>query len=385
MFTWGLSVTGWRVQSICSLVFLVLVAFVTSSCREAPQVGSGATPPTGAPPTETPSTEEGSSDRDPSEPARRIRVGDEISVCGNLFHTGTRVVLWNDPGGYDAYQLHRHFAPEHAGPEFAPGRIMRYGARQKTFSSDVAESERTSQWTLEDLRRTVSQVVIHYDACGTSRRCFEVLHDLRGLSCHFLLDADGTIYQTLDLKERAWHAAVANARSIGIEMAHFGAKESREEAEAHYRSDEGGPRLELPESFDSSWLVDGFVARPARSELAEGTVNGNELFQHDFTEEQYVAIERLLIAICRIFPRNRASVSARSRRGVALDTVSDDTELHAFRGILGHQHVTDRKVDPGPAFDWSRIRAALDGADLVAPPASHPGTVSDPSPSTKVR
>ena len=50
-----------------------------------------------------------------------------------------------------------------------------------------------------------------------------MLHDLRGLSVHFMLDLDGTIYQTLDLKEGAWHATVANGRSIGIEIANIGA------------------------------------------------------------------------------------------------------------------------------------------------------------------
>src|SRR5262249_7786504 len=35
--------------------------------------------------------------------------GDEIVVCGRLFHTGTRVVLWPDPGGFDAYRVQRRF------------------------------------------------------------------------------------------------------------------------------------------------------------------------------------------------------------------------------------------------------------------------------------
>jgi len=39
-------------------------------------------------------------------------------------------------------------------------------------------------------------------------QCFKVLHDHRDLSVHFMLDLDGTIYQTLDLKERAWHATI---------------------------------------------------------------------------------------------------------------------------------------------------------------------------------
>ena len=39
------------------------------------------------------------------------RSGDEIVVCGQLFHTGAPVVLWDDPGGYDAYRTDRRFAP----------------------------------------------------------------------------------------------------------------------------------------------------------------------------------------------------------------------------------------------------------------------------------
>ena len=38
-----------------------------------------------------------------------------------------------------------------------------------------------------------------------------------------MLDIDGTIYQTLDLKERAWHATTSNSRSVGIEVANMGA------------------------------------------------------------------------------------------------------------------------------------------------------------------
>src|SRR5262249_41935615 len=38
------------------------------------------------------------------------RTGDEIVVAGQFVHTGTRVVLWMDPGGYDAYRVDRRFA-----------------------------------------------------------------------------------------------------------------------------------------------------------------------------------------------------------------------------------------------------------------------------------
>ena len=39
------------------------------------------------------------------------RAGDEIVVAGQLFHTGTRVITWMDPGGYDAYRTERRFSP----------------------------------------------------------------------------------------------------------------------------------------------------------------------------------------------------------------------------------------------------------------------------------
>ena len=39
------------------------------------------------------------------------RKGDEIVVAGQFVHTGTRVVLWMDPGGYDAYRVERRFSP----------------------------------------------------------------------------------------------------------------------------------------------------------------------------------------------------------------------------------------------------------------------------------
>src|SRR5258706_12374295 len=39
------------------------------------------------------------------------RQGDEIVVAGKFVHTGTPVVLWMDPEGYDAYRVERRFSP----------------------------------------------------------------------------------------------------------------------------------------------------------------------------------------------------------------------------------------------------------------------------------
>src|ERR1035437_6244982 len=40
-----------------------------------------------------------------------LRKGDEIVVAGQFVHTGSHVVLWMDPGGYDAYRVERRFSP----------------------------------------------------------------------------------------------------------------------------------------------------------------------------------------------------------------------------------------------------------------------------------
>src|SRR3954469_13901706 len=51
------------------------------------------------------------SDKPKSMVGQRLpRQGDEIMVAGQLYHTGAPVVLWTDPGGYDAYRTERRFA-----------------------------------------------------------------------------------------------------------------------------------------------------------------------------------------------------------------------------------------------------------------------------------
>lgn len=297
---------------------------------------------------------------------RMTRQGDEIMVAGELIHTGTKVVLWFDPGGYDAYRAHRHFEPDSddPGPTQAPHRIARFGSFRRNLSNELAERVRRDGWKLEDLQQAVSQVVIHFDACGTSRRCFQVLHDIRGLSCHFMLDADGTIYQTLDLKERAWHAAQANDRSVGIEIAHIGARKNKEAYGDWYQTDEKGLRVQFPESLQPTGLPDNFIARPSRQDLFADEVNEQQLVQYDFTEEQYAALENLLTALCRTFPKIKARAPLDEDGEVSQQVFPNDGALHAFEGLIGHHHVSKGKVDPGPAFDWKRILNKLADAGI---------------------
>ena len=48
-------------------------------------------------------------------------------------------------------------------------------------------------------------------------------------------------------------------------------------------------------------------------------------------------------------------MTSKSFRAV-LPPLSDE-ELQAWSGLIGHQHITTRKTDPGPAFDWDLIQS----------------------------
>lgn len=290
-----------------------------------------------------------------------VRRGDEIMVAGQLFHTGTPVVMWTDPGGYDAYRTESRFVPfAERGYDPARSKVdspQRYNLREEGLSEDELETVRGGGWPLELLQSRVDQFVIHYDVCGTSRQCFKVLHDIRGLSVHFMLDIDGTIYQTMDLKERAWHASRANSRSIGIEIANIGAyPPGAETLDTWYTLTAGGaPVITLPEWMgDGGVKTPGFVGRPLRRERVRGTVHGTELEMYDLTPEQYRALAHLTATLCTVFP-NVTCDYPRDDAGNVLLTALPEAEWQGYRGLLGHWHLTEGKIDPGPAFQWDKV------------------------------
>jgi len=285
------------------------------------------------------------------------RRGDEIVVCGQLVHTGAPVVLWFDPSGYDAYRAEcRFIAGQERPTKPVSDALLRYDTFRRNLPESLQAQIRERGWTLPELQEHVQQFVIHYDACGSARKCFQVLHDVRGLSVHFLLDLDGTIYQTLDLKERAWHAGEANDRSVGVEIAHIGAYPDTATLNQWYRPDAHGRLLvTFPPDFGPTGIrTPHFVARPARNELIAGEIHGRRLYQYDFTNEQYESLIRLTATLCRVLPRIRPDCPRTPDGRVRWDVLTSE-ERAQFSGVLGHCHITTSKVDPGPAFDWERV------------------------------
>lgn len=290
------------------------------------------------------------------------RSGDEIVACGKLFHTSTRVVLWTDPAGYDAYRVERRFAPrDQAGWDATHAQVKalkqpnRFGLRKAALSETELERVRGGGWDLDLLRRVVDQFVIHFDARGTSRGCFETLHDVRGLSVQFLLDLDGTIYQTLDLKEGAWHATKANARSIGIEIANVGAYPvaDRSVLDRWYVKEDEHVKIAIPDRLRGNLPRDSLF-RPIRPDAIIGEIQDKTLIQYDFTEPQYEALIKLTAALATIFPQITLDYP-RDSRGKLVPRKLPDDEYNKYHGILGHYHVQLNKVDPGPAFQWDRL------------------------------
>ena len=294
------------------------------------------------------------------------RTGDEIVVAGQFVHTGTPVVLWLEKGGYDAYRVERRFAPlDQSSWETSHVAVAelqtpnRYATRRdKRLTPQQVEQIRGGGWDLPLLQEVVDQFVIHFDAAGTSRQCFAVLHDVRDLSVHFMLDLDGTIYQTLDAKERAWHATTSNSRAVGIEIANIGAypaRDSRALADWYTQQPNGRTRLTIPSRFgDGGLRTAGFVGQPARPKPVTGTIQGRQLVQYDFTPQQYRALIHLTAALCKIFPNLHCDYP-RDPSGQLIRGKLPDDDLARYQGLLGHYHVQSNKVDPGPAFQWDLL------------------------------
>jgi N-acetyl-anhydromuramyl-L-alanine amidase AmpD len=286
-------------------------------------------------------------------------------VAGKFVHTGTPVVLWLDPGGYDAYRVERRFSPiEKSDWKDSSAEVKnlttpnRYNLRRNGLTEEEIERVRGGGWDLPTLQKVVDQFVIHFDVAGTSRQCFNILHDHRGLSVHFMLDLDGTIYQTLDLKERAWQATTANSRSVGIEIANmgaYGAGGSNPFEEWYVRETNGQARITIPARVKESGIrTKNWVGHSARPEPVAGEIQGRELVQYDFTPEQYKALIKLTATLSKVLPKIKCDYPKDAAGQLITRKLPDDV-LENYHGVLGHFHVQTNKVDPGPAFQWEYV------------------------------
>jgi hypothetical protein len=167
--------------------------------------------------------------------------------------------------------------------------------------------------------RKPSFFVCHWDVCLSSKTCHKVL-EKRGISVHFAIDNDGTIYQFMDMNDVAYHAGgrTWNNKSIGVEIAN-----------AYYPKYQGW------------YKKNGLGERP----LVEGaTVHGKTLDPFmDFYPEQYEALKALMKAVHEA--TGIPLEAPLDRSGNTNTTVSKKAADGRFEGFVSHYHLKRGKID----------------------------------------
>ena len=169
--------------------------------------------------------------------------------------------------------------------------------------------------------RKPSNFTNHWDVCLSSESCARVLNR-RGISVHFNIDNDGTIYQLLDTQHGAWQAGhwYGNRHGIGVEISN-----------AYYTKYQG-------------WYErHGFGPRPVVPK-GEAIVHGRGLEEHlDFYPIQIEALKKLWKAlhlgldIPLEYPQNSD--------GSLCTTVHPDVTGGSFKGFNNHYNFTRKKID----------------------------------------
>ena len=195
-----------------------------------------------------------------------------------------KVVLWSEEGGLSA----------------KPGNYYDYTGRAK---------------------RNIRLFVNHWDVCLDSTRCNDVLNK-RGISVHFLIDNDGTIFQTLDMQHGAWHGSSGrvNRASVGVEISN-----------AYY------PK------YQNWYEKRGFGERPTMKGVV---VHGQKLPEFlGFYDIQIQAAQALWKAI-----ESTTAVEYKAPlddNGNTSTKYEQDVVYGKFAGIVSHYHCSKKKIDCG--------------------------------------
>ena len=168
-------------------------------------------------------------------------------------------------------------------------------------------------------KRSIRLFVNHWDVCLDSKSCQSVL-DKRGISVHFLIDNDGTIYQTIDMQHGAWHAGSerANRASVGVEISN-----------AYY------PKYQ-------DWYVrNGFGERP----VLENVRVHNELLSPflGFYPVQIRALKALWRAIHG--STNIPYQTLLNQFGSTSKVYEQEAKYGKFKGFVSHYHISKNKID----------------------------------------
>lgn len=159
----------------------------------------------------------------------------------------------------------------------------------------------------------VRAIVLHWT--GGVQGAKGIVHTLRHrrLSIHYTIEQDGTVTHHADERTTVcMHAGTANDWTIGVEIANRGRP-------------------------------------PAHSQMPGETytavIHGRRLVCLRFSDEQIKAAQALCEHVAHEWGLP-LMVPETSRGDLILDKLTD-IQQRAFRGVLGHLHVSDAKIDPG--------------------------------------
>lgn len=265
-----------------------------------------------------------------------------LDAC--TFDIGIPVIKWCDAGGFDGYA--RNVSVE-TSLNRKTGRIKRKRIAGKRYGMRTKGS------------RSISQIMIHHtggDGDGAGN-VFNTLHNQRGLSVHFVIDDDGTIWQFLDCAEKAWHAGGHNNISVGIECNLYPLAEERPDYYSEARRERFGnlPHEIVEDEIHGRKMRVFQMPEPQREALAKlcagiwvalGAIAGDE---ENKDRDGALGIEPLFPRIRRTIPRTEI---ARPKKHI---------------GMIGHLQATKRKIDPA-GFPWEDFerRVAMLFSDYTA-------------------
>lgn len=160
--------------------------------------------------------------------------------------------------------------------------------------------------------------VNHWDVALSAESCAKILNK-RGVSVHFSIDNDGTIYQMLDTQHGAWHCSnrKGNKNSIGVEISN-----------AFY------PKYQ-------DWYVrHGFGARPM---IQGAQVHGRNI--QDFTGFYPIQLEALRKLWEAIHLGLGIPLEYPETDGKFCETIHSSSVNGTFRGFNNHYNYTKGKID----------------------------------------
>lgn len=221
--------------------------------------------------------------------------------------------------------------------------------------------------------RTPWAIVHHYTAGYTADQCYDVLSK-RGLSVHFTIERDGTLYRYLDDGNRGWHAGYGqwggrsnmNHHAFGIEVVNFG------------------------------WADGEFTGSSPHGVYRWKSTSDPEIFPSDrefYRDERYKNTKVRVVTKqeCARFVDHRGNWDGKywaiypsaQVEATAWQTFQWMKEYKILpENVIGHEHVTPhRKSDPGPAWPWRKIdeyiigKARCEAPELLDPNFNRRGRV----------